>query len=284
MRVILIALFILGISAKAFVPPVSAILKEAMDGRKNGAQELNIRYQIRFSADSDPIVLQERMLNNRGKVQFIWKIADSGPAWGGSWNGKEYRIGTKVSWRSESRLFLKLFGAVTADEMASALLAEQFLRKDQLLQYKPGFEPNGDPAYWKTRDNYLVHPDILLRRLRENQLAYSITGYSDGKNKRTWYVDKSLGGITRFEWETPSALTTWSFFEFRQASPGGYYPFKLAFESSGATLIQGSVESIRAISGSEIKQLTRSYAEAARLQETTSEPMLGALKVLLSFR
>lgn len=282
-RLLVLLLSIFPVFCLGFVPPVSSLIREALEGRKGTAIEMVLSHRVRVTAQSDPIALNERVIRARNQTFFFWKLSGSEHEWVSAWNGKEYRFPLHPPFASESKLFLRALLATTVEEMQSTLLAEQFLRKDQLIQYKPGFEFEGDPNFWKIRENFLTHPDIILKRLGET-IVYSITGLIDGKNRREFMIEKNSGGFARVDWQTESGNTNWGFSKFMQSDKGGLYPSQLQFESSGVVLIQSHIDSIRFPSADQIKGLKRSFEQAIKGAIPLPENLDAALKILLSFR
>ncbi len=277
-----IASSIVVTTANAFFPPVSAMLKEVCSGRKNtSAIEVVLSHKVRLKPEGEGLTVRERIIRDRGRVLFQWTFADGN--WGGSWNGKEYSLTGGKSIASETKAFLRVLLAVIPDELQSVLVAEQFIRTDQLYQYKPGFNFEGDPATWNIKDNYLVPTDMSLKKSPLG-IFYSVNGLLDGKNRRSVYFERSLRGVARIEWQSESGTTAWNFSNFTSQPLGGYFPRVLTFESAGIAIVESVLESARALTATQLQESKKAIEILMKAEGYSSPDSESALKILLSFR
>ena len=282
MRVIAAALTILLWAPQlclAFTPPLTVLLKDIASGKKGTAFELSFTHRIRTDASEQPTVLIERLIRDNRQVRVHWSDTQAAHTVSAEWNGKQYTIPNHPSIASHSKALLQAILATNPDELIGTLRTEQFIRSDQLIQYKPGFEFDGDPNYWRLRENYIIHPDIVLKRLG-NEIAYSVVGYDGGKEKRVLFIDHAVRGIARIEWESESGVTAWNLFSYVPHSELGYVPGKMSFETANTVLIESELNSANLLSTKAIKNIRKMKPQNSR----DPIPFETALKILLSFR
>ena len=279
-----IALTVASLSCQAYVPPIPALLKEALSGRKTaGTFEVSLSHRVKVSTDSEPIVVTERIVRNKNQYLLFFRSPGVESVIPGSWNGKEYRLPENKLYPSDSRAFMRVLLSVSSDELLPTLLNEEFVRRDQIPQYKSDFKFEGDPNLWNMRENYLIQPNIAIRRTADST-AYAITGLIDGKNRRSIWIDRSLKGVARLEWTTESGTTSWNFSNFTSQPLGGYYPKTMSFETQALTLVETTLEYAKPINTDQLRETKKTFEQAVKGHPALPSSLDGALKVLLSFR
>lgn len=269
---------------QAFIPPVTALLKEVFSGRKTSiAFEISFSHKVRISNNSDFFVITERVIRDKNHIFILWKSPTFEGVIPGSWNGKEYRLPDDKIYPSDSRVFMRTLFSTSAEDLISALTNEEFIRKEQSYQYKSDFKFEGDPNYWNMRDNYLLAPDVTLKRTPSGT-AFAITGLVDGKNGRTVLIDRSLKGIARLEWQSESGTTAWNFSDFTPQPMGGYFPKHILFETSGLSLVESTLEFARPLHAENLREVKKTFAQAVKNHPPLPSTLDAGLKVLLSFR
>ena len=271
-------IFLLGVlSAPAFgfIPPVPNILKEVFDARRSfpGA-EIVTRYQVKTPTGTTEV--EERLIGDRNKGYITWRVGGANPV-PAYWEKGQYVFPDGKRITSKSSVFNRYFLSNSSDEFRDVLLAERFLNKDQLLQYKTGFEATGDPATWDLKENYLIHPDIFLKRL-PGGVGIAVVGTSDGQHERSIYFDKALQGVRRIEWKDGAETVQWTFDQF---SGDPACPHRMTLEKGREELAFGEVVSCRWLKAKPYTDLIKAF----RAKYTAvALPGEEALVTLLSYR
>src|SRR5688572_29217191 len=130
-------------AAPAYIPPINMMLKEITEGRKGGPTEVIIHHRISVRGQGQ-VDIDERILHERNRLLFIWSGKDLG-SFSGSWERYNYNIGSKQI-ASRSAGFLSYLTGFAAEPIRDTLVAEQFMRRDQLLLYRPGLAPTAIPS------------------------------------------------------------------------------------------------------------------------------------------
>jgi hypothetical protein len=268
----------------AYIPPVPLLLKEIFDGRKPKiAVEAVFRHRVE-TRSGEPYEIEEKILSERGQALILWKGPGMGPI-AATYDGKNYALSRDKTYPVRSNLFMKYFFSDSAEEFKETLLSEQFVRRDQLLEYKPGFIPNGDPALWNLRQNYLRHDDIFLQRLQDNltDISIAVQGTHEGTTLRAVYFDRSFKGISRLEWRDGDQWFGWDFEGFARFSADGIYPRRLSFGVQGVEAISSQLVSWRPVRDRQLSEFKSNWKQVARGigSLASAEP---ALKLLLSYR
>lgn len=280
MRILASIFFLIESLAFAYLPPVGVMIRESCAGRKNtGVLEVVMGHKVRLSAESEGISIRERIVRDKGQVFFGWTFADGG--WSGTWNGKEYRLANAKTFVSDTKAFLRVLLSVVPEELQAALIGEQFVRKDQLYQYKPDFKFEGEPTQWNIKENYLVPIDVSLQR-SPTAILFAVNGYADGKNRRTVFFEKELRGVARLEWQSDSGTTAWNFSNHSPQPIGGHFPRVLTFESAGVVIVESVLETARVLTAAQLKEAKKQLSSTPSGFESNEGE--SALKILLSFR
>lgn len=277
--IVFLALALQSLPAIAFIPPVSSMLREVTDGRKAGSFEVVIRHRMSVRG-SGAVEVEERIVNERNRHSLLWSGSAFPRGLAGTFERYQYIVGdTAIAARSAA--WVTYLAGIGGDALRDVLLNEQFVRRDQLLQYKPGWTPAGDPQTWELRENYLRHPDICLKRFA-GSVAIAIVGMEEGSVAKTLYIDKALKGIRRLEWKDGQEVNAWNFESFSPMPAGGQFPRRITFETGGAEVITSDLIAARPITGKALSDFKNSWKQAHR--EPAASSGEGILKLLLSFR
>jgi hypothetical protein len=267
-------------SVFAFIPPLASLVKDAFEGRKATPVEIVIRHRVEPKG-LEALEIEEHILADRSHTYISWKTPQiSQPVWA-SLEKKNYVFSTGGRVSSHSSLFLKYLVDSSADDYANALFAEQFIHRDQLLQFKPGFELTGDPQSWAIKDNYIQHEGVYLKRLKSGGAGYAITGYREGATSRVVVFDKDSQGIRRLEWKDGEETTAWNFNQITKFGQG-YYPKRMSLERNGVDVVGSELVMIKAVKEKQVGEFRNALQRAgnAPIPQNLEE----ALKILLSER
>ncbi len=278
----IVILSCLATTAFGFIPPLTAVVHDLFDYRHPGlAQEIVFRHHVDLRA-GETVDLEERIVAERGQTLCIWRQLGQPPFLVARWDGQGYLTGKGERIPSRSAIFMKYFTLDNPDAFRDALILEQFTRRDQWYEYKPGFMPDGDPQTWNVKENYLRHDDIYLSRLAQG-VAITVQGSDDPNNQKAVYFDKSLHGLDRIEWRSNNVATAWNFDQFTRRQGEGFFPSKATFESGGLVLISSEVQSVRHLKDKQLFEFKNSWKAASRAPAPTGTAAT-ALKTLLSYR
>lgn len=273
------AVFLLSPIAEAFLPPVVDILREVTSGRKPGPVELVLRHRISVKG-AGVVEVDERILRDRNQFYFIWAGASLGQSLSASWAQDKYQMGN-TSFPSRSIAMVAALSARGPEDLRDSLISEQFIQREHLYQFKPGYNPSGDPVTWETRENYLRHPEIFLKKLSSG-VAIAIGSANEGNETKAVCFDKGLKGLRRFEWQVNQQTFAWNFEGFAPFAAGGLYPRRLSFESNGVEVIQSELTAVRAATARTLSDFKTAWRQAQKGEVTPAAE--GILKLLLSYR
>ena len=265
--------------ASAFIPSVPQILREVFDGRRGRkATEVHLRHRVQ--SDAGAVEIDERIFVEKGKPVFLFKAQGSEEVFGAALQKGQYAFRGGLTVPTSSIVVLKYLLATTSEELQGALVAEQFVRREQLQQFKGGFTAEGDPALWDLKTVYLIHPGIYLARF-DGAITIAVSGLSEADESRAVYFDRSLKGIRRVEWRSRGAARAWRMEGFVPMGSEGRFPSRLSFLSGESTLVFSELKSLRVPSESAVRDLR---AAAGRGGGTPSGAVESALRTLLGYR
>ncbi|MBI1861971.1 MAG: hypothetical protein HYR96_13735 [Deltaproteobacteria bacterium] len=284
MRLLSLVVTLLPIASYGYIPAVPALLKEVYSGRKAGASlEISLSHKVKISNDADPVVISERIIRNKNSFFIFFRSPLVEGVIPAGWNGKEYRLPENRLYPSDSKAFMRALLSLNGEELLPTLLHEEFLKRDQIHQYKTDFKFEGDPNLWNMKENTLIAPDASIKRTNSST-AYVFVGLVDGKNRRSVWIDRALKGIARLEWQSETGTTSWNFSNFASLSAGGYFPKTLTFETGTITLVESTLETAHALNANQLQEVKKSFEQAVKGHSQLPGALDGALKVLLSFR
>lgn len=243
-----------------FIPPLVSLIKEGFDGRKSfPITEIVLKHRVEIRT-GEFVDIDERIVAQRNQTLMIWSSPSSSPI-SGSFSSLSYSIGNDRNLQTRSGLFLRYFLAPSAEAFQENLISEQFLRRDQLLQYKPGATFTGDPLSWNLHDDYLVHDDIFLHRL-ESGISIATIGSDDGNSRKTFFLDEAKHALARLEWRDKNQVIGWNFDSFSKITGDGVFAHRFALDSAGADLIGSSLVSRRALKDKQMADFRTAWRQA----------------------
>lgn len=271
--------------ALALLPPLSFVIRDVFENRKPVAIEAILKHQIELKGEK--IEIEERIVRERGQVRVIWRVP-GGMQIPASYERAGYVMGNGRGYPSRTSLFMRYLMFDSADDFRDQLISEQFIRRDQLFQYKPGYIPTGDPQTWNLRENYMRHPDIFLQRLPKG-IAVSVVGVEDSNNRRAVFFDypkkgnERVEGILRLEWKEENQVAGWNFDQFSRSGSDGWYPRHASFDVGGVEMINTQILAWRSIKERALNDSRNQWKAMPRATALPSN-VEAALKLLLSYR
>ncbi|NBT59732.1 hypothetical protein EBT16_13205 [bacterium] len=232
--------FCMSFKALAFVPPVSSILKACFEGRKSGDSETVFRHQIQLKS-GESMVVEERLAEIGGKVYVVFRSPSFGET-GGTWSKGSYVFSGDKKFPSRSRAFVSYFTSSNGDQFREVLVDEKLLKRDQLVQYKPSFNPQGDPATWDLKENYVIQPQVYFSKTPQGPAIVAV-GTQEGKIRKAVFFDKGTLLLSRIEWREMTQDIAWNFRGTKKWAGDGYFPEDMTFTLDGRLIIQSSLVS-----------------------------------------
>ncbi len=263
----------------AFVPPISVALKANFEGRKPGAFETVFRHQILLKT-GETLSVEERFTKLNGKVYVIFKspvYGDFGATWGKT--GYQFTSDKKIASRSQA--FMVYFTANQADVFREVLIDEKLAKRDQFIQYKSSFAPEGDPAQWDLNENLLVQPALSFARTPVGPSIVAI-GLEEGSSRKAVFFEKNTLILSRLEWKNDKEVTAWNFSQPQKFSGGGTFPKDLFFQVDGREIIRSQVISRTLLDEKNKKQWLSRFSNLAK--NSLNESFEDALRILLGYR
>jgi hypothetical protein len=244
-RFFFVLILVLSPAAFAYLPPVSELLSEVFSGRKSSEGiELQFRHVVQVR-EGESVEVVEIFTGNRSGGVIQWQIAGQPSAYS-DWNQKEYLFRNNKSIPSRTNAFIDVFLAGSGSEYLDRLLRERFIRRDQLLIFKPGYSPTGDPKTWETKASYLHHDDVYLQRIG-SEFAVAISGMSEGEQKRAVYITKSSKSLARIEWGVGSENASWDFSQSAVYPGLGRLPRIMNLVLNGVTRVSSTLASAKPV-------------------------------------
>lgn len=265
--------------ARGFLPPVPSILKEIFESRKPfPAVEVVLRHRIVDRAGG-ATEIDERLVREGSRTYCLWRVA--GQSYGAIAERQSYVLSHEKSIPTKSVLYRAYLLSHSAESFQNLLIAEGFLRPDQLYQFKPGFNPEGDPRTWEIKENYLRHDDIFLRRLPQG-VGIAVVGSDNGAVKKTIIFDPSLRGIFRWEWNEGGQIVAWKVLEFTKTKSGDF-PRKMTLEVSGVDVVTTEVSEFRALKPKQLVEFKNALKSALR-NSVLPSPLESVFQMILGHR
>lgn len=259
--------------ALAFVPPIGPVANKIfLERHLPATAEILVRHRI--EGERNPIEIEERIYLVGGRPRFVFRHA--GKNYVASREGNGYRFPSDVI-ESKSGLFLKALFSRRGDEFVERAIAEQFVRREQLQQFKPSYGPSGDPKAWNTASAYIRHVDIELARLPQGT-AIRVNNGGDARNPaKSVFFDRELRGISRLEWREGETRHQWDFPVFTSYRREGSFPSRWVYRVNGRERVRSEVLSLKAVAD-------RQATDALRAGESPTDEVREALGVLLGAR
>lgn len=274
--------WVMSVPALAFIPPVGSIVKDVFGDRRAGiGMEAHLKHRLLLRAN-EWVDIDEKIIRDSSGTYFVWRLPAYQPQpIAGTYEKQAYWLSKEKSFPTRSTVFWKYFVA-TDDEIRDALLTERFIRRDHFYQYKPGFNPSGDPQTWGTKENYLRHDDIFLTRLPA--VAIAIRGYQEGNTARSVFFDQGLKGMLRLEWKDNDVVAGWNFEAFSKSPwDKALLPKRAQLEINKTSIIMTDVVAVRALKDRALFEAKSTWKGAAK-NVPSNQNVDAALKLLVSYR
>lgn len=263
----------------AFVPPLGAIFKANFEGRRSAPQETLIRHQV-LLRNGESLSLEERFVKLNGKVYLIFKSPVYGEV-AATWGKTGYLFGSDKKIPSRSQAFLTYFTTQQPDVFREVLIDEKLIKRDQFLQYKNSFAPEGDPAQWNLSENYVVQPEVFFSRTPAGPSIIAV-GLEEGTARRAVFFEKGSLILSRIEWKNDKEVTAWNFAEAQKIIKDGVFPRELFFQVDEKEVVRSQLISRNPVEEKSKKQW---LARFSSLSKNTLNPSLeDALRILLGYR
>jgi len=233
-------LLLIATSVFSFIPPIPTILEEMFAGRERFSA-LTISY--RLQEDGSEVEFEEQFVRREDKL-WVSQFRFAGKTVVALRNRDGYRFAQeKISSRSA---VVPIYLLGSAEELLQALLAERFMRRDQLVQFRAPYDPQGDPRTWPVRENFVLHPDISFQRSGSG-VAAVVKGVAQ-EGERELHFDPKRRGLMKVVWRGPKTVS-WSFESFEEKA--GLYPSSLSF-SDGQQIVHGRIIQVRPLKTREV--------------------------------
>lgn len=262
-----------------FVPPLAFIIKANFDGRKGLPVESVFKHQIVLQT-GETFTVEERLAEIGGKIYLIFKSSNYGEV-GCVWSKGSYGFSSDKKLVGRSRAFNYFFTMNKPDSYREVLIGEQFLKRDFFTQYKSPFIPQGDPASWDMKENYVIHPEINFSRTPAGPAITAIGFEQSGVRKSVSFEKESLL-LDRLEWKEGTQITSWNFQSFKKFAGDGWFPTEISFNADNKVVVTSSLISRQYLKDQSSKQWLTKFSSASK--SALSSNFEEGLKVLLEYR
>lgn len=277
--VLALVCFVCSVSP-GFIPPLTALISESFEGRSPASTEFVWKHQI-VTDDEKVTEVEERWINDRGRALLVWKDLSNNQSLMASWEKGSYVFKDKKV-PSACATFVNYFLSTSGEEFKETAVSENYIRRDQLLQYQPGFDPTGDPLTWKIRENYMAHDDIFLSRWPHG-IFFTFEGTSEGNTKRSLLFQREQAMLTGIRNEQNGLIQGWNFSTGTKFPGAGYFPRVMTFDYQGKERVRSDLMQVRTVRDralADVKSNWRNPSERQPLNDSWE----SLLKVLLAFR
>ncbi|MFM8270068.1 MAG: hypothetical protein ACKN9V_07750 [Pseudomonadota bacterium] len=268
-----------SLDGMAFVPPLTAIFKANFDGRKSLPTETVFRHQIKLK-NGENIALEEKLAEIGGKTYVVFRSPSYGDV-AGTWSKGSYYFAGEKKVPSRSKAFLSFYSASNGDEFRDVLLDEKFLKRDQFNQYKSSFTPQGDPATWDLKENYVVQPNVYFSKTPQGPAIVAV-GLDENKMRRAVFFDKGTLLLSRIEWRDGDQETSWNFRGSKKFPGDSSFPDEMSLVLDKQVIIQSSLVSRQFLKGKLKSQWLDKFSALSKLG--MSPNLEEGLKILLGYR
>jgi hypothetical protein len=277
--VLIVLLGMLPDLCHAYIPPVREMVESVFENRRPQALEVVLSHRVQVPGGQQ-VGVDERIVTEGNAVQIVWKT--QGQTIGAQWERQSYVVNSQSTLASRSGAFMKYLIGASPEDFLRQLLNEQFIHREQLVTFNPGYTPKGEPGSWKTRSFYKAHDDIYFARLTSGA-AIAVVGLDEGAVRKAVYFDDDLKGVARLEWREGAGVTSWDFGGFtKMPGVGATYPKRMTFSYQGTERVVTSVNSVRVLKGASLTEFRKTFQSSR--SAGVSSAAESALKVLLSYR
>lgn len=277
--IFLILYLFFSLRAFSFVPPLASVFKMNFDGRKSLPTETVFRHQIQLKS-GESMVIEEKLAEIGGKTYFIFRSPSYGDA-AGTWTKGSYSFVGDKKIPSRSRSFLSFYTASNGDQFRDVLVEEKLVKRDQFNQYKSSFTPQGDPATWDLKENYVIQPQVYFSRTPQGPAIMAV-GIQEDKMRRAVFFDKSTLLLSRIEWRDGNQEVAWNFRGNRKVSGESNFPDDLFFTVDNRTIVQSNLISRQFLKGKAKNQWLDRFSAVSR--SGLNPNLEEGLRILLGYR
>jgi hypothetical protein len=268
-----------ALKALAFVPPLTAVFKVNFEGRKSLPTETVFRHQIQLKSGEN-MVVEERLAEIGGKIYVLFRSPSYGDT-GGTFSKGVYSFSGDKKLISRSRAFLSFYTASNGDQFREILIDERMLKRDQFSQYKASFAPQGDPANWDLKENYVVHSDVYFSKTPQGPAIIAV-GSEEGKTRRAVFFDKGTLLLSRLEWREANQEIAWNFRGGKKFPGDSLFPDEMTFSVDNRVIVQSNLISRQFLKD---KSKTQWLDKFSTISKSAMAPSLEeGLRILLGYR
>lgn len=283
---VVVASTMAALPAFGFIYPITEVIRDVFNNRKPVSGLLiRLRHDIEVQT-GEAISVDETILQESGTTWFRWQLSsaqqgNAPAAIAAKATGNRYTLSSGGEVPVVSQTWLRYVSGATAQEFLDTAMREGFIRREQLLQFAPGYKPEGDPKSWDPNSNYLRHPDIYLHQV-DSQPSIAIVGTHESDRWRAVFADLRRTGIKRIEWKAGTESVSWTFNRFAPAGNLGRFAREFSLNLNGSTRIQSKVVSVQALGVRDVPKEKRDMQSS--LGTAGMSGLESALKFMLRYR
>lgn len=271
--------FWVSLQGFAFVPPLNALFKANFDGRKPLASETIFRHQIQLKS-GDSMLIEERLAEIGGKIYVIFRSPSFGEV-AGTWSKGSYSFAGDKRFSNRSRAFVSYFTSSNGDQFRDVLIDEKLLKRDQFVQYKSSFNPQGDPASWDLKENYVIQPQVYFSQTPQGPAIIAV-GTQEGKTRRAVFFDKGTLLLSRLEWQDSNQEIAWNFKGNKKVTGDSFFPDEITFTVDNRVLVQSNLIGRQYFKDKSKSQWLDRFSAVSKSGMTPN--LEEGLKILLGYR
>ncbi|MCB0417235.1 MAG: hypothetical protein KDD39_06270 [Bdellovibrionales bacterium] len=268
--------------ADAYIYSVKGLVEAAFAGRElDNPLEIVLRHQI--GQRSSGQLLREHLYTDGQNVLASWSIEGSNASAKGFVTADAYNLMGQKTYKRESRLFVSYLTSLDPQKFIENAVEERFVRRDQWMECKPGYDLKTSPKTWKPNNYYIRQDDIFLKRMVGEEPAIQVTGTDEGLDKRLLFFDKDLRGLRRIEWREEGRVTAWNFDHFKKFPVGAYFPRRITLSRGDVDVISSEVVAVKSLKGADWDKIKKGYTPATQNISIPSA-VEEAFDILLRYR
>lgn len=270
--------------SSAFIYPITEVIRDSFNNRKPVSGLLiRMRHEVEVR-EGEVVQVDETILQEGSNTWFRWQLVAGGQGSAvvvARANGNRYTFASGGDVPLVSQTWLRYVAGGNAQDFLDTALREGFIRREQMLQFAPGYKPENDPKTWDPNQHYLRHPDIYLHSI-DLQPSIAVVGTHETDRWRAVFFDLRRNGVRRLEWKNGSEGVSWTFNRFAPAGQLGRFAREFTLNVNGNIRIQTKVLSVQAIGVRDVPKEKRDLQIASNGAGMSS--LDSALKLLLRYR
>ena len=271
-------------SGSAFIYPINEVIRDVFNNRKPVSGLLvRLRHEVEVR-EGENVAIDETIFQEGSNTWFRWELPSGGPTGAvivARANGSRYAFASGGELPLVSQTWLRYVSGGGAQDFLDTAMREGFIRREQMLQFAPGYKPENDPKTWESNQHYLRHPDIYLH-LIDGQPSIAVVGTHDTDRWRAVFFDLRRTGSRRLEWRNGNENVAWTFNRFAPAGQLGRFAREASLTVNGNIKAQTRVLSIQAVGSRDVPKEKRDLQASSGSSGMST--LDGALKVLLRYR